>query len=35
MAQMHQPDEYITEDAIDEGLQFLGRLLDEMSGRAG
>ncbi len=34
MAQMHQPDEYITEDAIDEGLRFLGRLLDEMSGRA-
>ena len=35
MAQMHQPDEYITEDAIDEGLQFLGRLLDEMSGHTG
>ena len=35
MAQMHQADEYITEDAIDEGLQFLGRLLDEMSGPAG
>ena len=35
MAQMHQPDEYITEDAIDQGLQFLGRLLDEMSGHSG
>ncbi|MGC6453940.1 MAG: acetylornithine deacetylase [Candidatus Puniceispirillaceae bacterium] len=35
MAQMHQPDEYITEDAIDEGLTFLDRLLDEMGGRAG
>jgi len=35
MAQMHQPDEFITEDAIDEGLQFLGRLLDEMSGHSG
>ena len=34
MAQMHQPDEFITEEAIDEGLQFLGRLLDEMSVRA-
>jgi len=34
MAQMHQPDEFITEEAMDEGLQFLERLLDEMSGRA-
>ena len=33
MAQMHQPDEFITEEAMDEGLQFLERLLDEMSGR--
>ena len=32
MAQMHQPNEFITEEAIDEGLQFLERLLDEMSG---
>ena len=32
MAQMHQPDEYITEGAIAEGLLFLGRLLDEMGG---
>jgi len=34
MAQMHQPDEFITEEAIDQGLYFLDRLLDEMSGRA-
>ena len=33
MAQMHQPDEFITEEAMNEGLQFLERLLDEMSGR--
>ena len=34
MAQMHQPDEFITEEAMDEGLQFLEQLLDEMSGPA-
>ena len=32
MAQMHQPDEFITEAAIDEGLIFLDRLLAEMTG---
>ena len=32
MAQMHQPDEFITEDAMDEGLLFLERLCDEMCG---
>ena len=32
MAQMHQPDEYITEQAVDEGLTFLERLLSEMTG---
>lgn len=32
MAQMHQPDEFITEAAIDEGLTFLDRLLAEMTG---
>ena len=31
MAQMHQPDEYITEDEIDQGLEFLERLLNEMT----
>jgi acetylornithine deacetylase/succinyl-diaminopimelate desuccinylase-like protein len=31
MAQMHQPDEFITEAAIDEGLTFLDRLLAEMT----
>lgn len=34
MAQMHQPDEFITEDAIDEGLLFLERLRDEMCGHS-
>ena len=34
MAQMHQPDEFITEAAIDEGLTFLDRLLAEMTGTA-
>ncbi|MEC8127572.1 MAG: acetylornithine deacetylase [Pseudomonadota bacterium] len=33
MAQMHQPDEFITEEAMDEGLLFLGRLCDEMCGQ--
>ena len=33
MAQMHQPDEFITEQAIDQGLTFLDRLLAEMTGR--
>ena len=33
MAQMHQPDEFITELAIDQGLTFLDRLLAEMTGR--
>ena len=32
MAQMHQPDEFIAEAAIDEGLIFLDRLLAEMTG---
>ena len=32
MAQMHQPDEFITEMAMDEGLTFLDRLLVEMTG---
>ena len=32
MAQMHQPDEFITELAIDQGLTFLDRLLAEMTG---
>lgn len=32
MAQMHQPDEFITETAIDDGLRFLDRLLAEMTG---
>lgn len=32
MAQMHQPDEFITEEAFDEGLLFLERLCDEMCG---
>ncbi|MEC7211499.1 MAG: M20/M25/M40 family metallo-hydrolase [Pseudomonadota bacterium] len=32
-AQMHQPDEFITEEAMDEGLLFLGRLCDEMCGQ--
>ena len=32
MAQMHQPDEFIAEAAIDEGLTFLDRLLAEMTG---
>ena len=32
MAQMHQPEEFITEAAIDEGLTFLDRLLAEMTG---
>ena len=31
MAQMHQPDEFITEAAIDEGLTFLDRLLADMT----
>ena len=31
MAQMHQPDEFITEAAIDEGLTFLDRLRAEMT----
>lgn len=31
MAQMHQPDEYITEQAVDEGLTFLECLLREMT----
>jgi acetylornithine deacetylase len=31
MAQMHQPDEFITEAAIDQGLTFLDRLLAEMA----
>ena len=31
MAQMHQPDEFITEAEIDQGLDFLGRLLSEMT----
>ncbi|MEC8538581.1 MAG: acetylornithine deacetylase [Pseudomonadota bacterium] len=35
MAQMHQMDEYITEQAVDEGLTFLERLLSEMTGSAG
>ena len=36
MAQMHQPDEFITEAAMDEGLTFLDRLLADMtSGDAG
>jgi len=35
MAQMHQPDEFITEAAIDEGLTFLDRLLAEMTGGPG
>ena len=35
MAQMHQADEYITEQAVDEGLIFLGRLLSEMTGSGG
>ena len=35
MAQMHQPDEFITETAIDEGLVFLDRLLAEMAGGDG
>ena len=30
MAQMHQPDEYITEQAVDD--TFLERLLSEMTG---
>jgi acetylornithine deacetylase len=34
MAQMHQPDEFITEAAIDQGLTFLDRLLVEMAGGA-
>ena len=29
---MHQPEEFITEAAIDEGLTFLDRLLAEMTG---
>jgi len=33
MAQMHQPDEFITEQAIDQGLTFLDRLLADMTGR--
>ena len=33
MAQMHQPDEFLTEDAMDEGLLFLERLCDEMCER--
>ena len=32
MAQMHQPDEFITEAAIDQGLTFLDRLLADMVG---
>ena len=31
MAQMHQPDEFITEAEIDQGLAFLGHLLNEMT----
>ena len=30
-AQMHQPDEYIEESAMEQGLQFLGRLLDHVT----
>jgi acetylornithine deacetylase len=30
MAQMHQPDEYIEEAALGEGLQFLDRVLDHL-----
>jgi acetylornithine deacetylase len=30
MAQMHQPDEYIEQAAIDEGIAFLTRLLSHM-----
>ena len=33
MAQMHQVDEYITEQAVDEGLTFLDRLLNDMAGQ--
>ena len=33
MAQMHRPDEYIAEQAVDEGLTFLDRLLNEMTSR--
>ena len=35
MAQMHRPDEYIAEQAVDEGLIFLDRLLTEMTSRDG
>lgn len=31
MAQMHQPDEYITEQEIDQGLEFLDRLLADLT----
>ena len=30
MAQMHQPDEYIEEAAVEQGLQFLDRVLDHL-----
>ena len=30
MAQMHQPDEYIEETAVEQGLQFLDRVLDHL-----
>jgi acetylornithine deacetylase len=32
MAQMHQPDEFITEAALVEGLQFVDRLAAHMRG---
>jgi len=31
MAQMHQPDEFIEETAIAQGLEFLGRVLDHLT----
>jgi acetylornithine deacetylase/succinyl-diaminopimelate desuccinylase-like protein len=30
MAQMHQPDEYMEEAAVEQGLQFLDRVLDHL-----